>query len=80
MELEKSTKHRVERKYENWQHIIELLIVLATILGSTIPLYLHTDSKITAMQQATLNTIEAIRQDMKDFHGKLCALEEKVRK
>jgi len=56
------------------------LIVLATILGSTIPLYLHTDSKITAMQQATLNTIEAIRQDMKDFHGKLCALEEKVRK
>lgn len=62
-------------KYEQkiqWQPIIELSIVLFTILGSTIPLYLHTDSKIDAMHQ----TVDAIRQDIKDFHGRLCAIEE----
>lgn len=54
-----------------WQPIIELSIVLFTILGSTIPLYLHTDAKIDAMHQ----TVDAIRQDIKDFHGRLCAIE-----
>ena len=56
-----------------WQPIIELSIVLFTILGSTIPLYLHTDSKIDSIHQ----TVEAIRQDIKDFHGRLCAIEER---
>ena len=65
-----------ERTVVAWQPIIELLIVLFTILGSTIPLYLHTDGKIDAMHQ----TIEAIRQDMKDFHGRLCAIEERNKK
>lgn len=50
-----------------WQPIIELSIVLFTILGSTIPLYLHTDSKIDAIH----HTVDAIRQDMRDFHGRL---------
>ena len=43
-----------------WQPVIELALILFTVLGSTIPLYLHTDGKI-----------EAIRQDVKDFHGRL---------
>ncbi len=56
-----------------WQPIIELSIVLFTILGSTIPLYLHTDSKIDAMH----HTVDAIREDIRDFHGRLCAIEER---
>lgn len=60
--------------------MIELVIILTIILGSTIPLFLHTDSKIHAMQQSTLETIEDIRLDIKDFHGKLCALEERTKK
>ena len=59
-----------------WQPIIELSIVLFTILGSTIPLYLHTDGKIDSMHQ----TIQAIREDIKDFHGRLCAIEERNKK
>lgn len=43
-----------------WQPIIEMVIVLMTILGSTIPLYLHTS-----------NQIDSIHQEMKDFHGRL---------
>jgi hypothetical protein len=47
-----------------WQPLVELIVVLLTILGSTIPLYLHTDSKL----EAALN---GIRQDMRDFHTQL---------
>lgn len=57
----------------SWQPIVELSIVLFTILGSTIPLYLHTDSKIDAIHQS----IDAIHLEIKDFHGRLCAIEER---
>ena len=61
---------RSEGKYViAWQPIIELSIVLFTILGSTIPLYLHTDAKITA-----------IHEEIKDFHGRLCSIEERNKK
>jgi hypothetical protein len=49
-----------------WQPMIEMIIVLVTILGSTIPLYLQNS-----------NQIQAIQQEMKDFHGRLCAIEER---
>ena len=66
-----------DRKREiQWQPMIEMLIVLVTILGSTIPLYMHTDSKIDAMHE----TIKSIDKEMKDFHGRLCAIEERNRK
>ncbi len=56
-----------EKQTIQWQPIIELSIVLFTILGTTIPLYLHTDSKIEAIHQ----TVDAIHQEMRDFHGRL---------
>jgi hypothetical protein len=59
-----------------WQPIIELSIVLFTILGSTIPLYLHTDSKIDAIHQ----TVNAIQKEMSDFHARLCVIEDRNRK
>lgn len=66
-----------------WQPMVEMIIVLVTILGSTIPLYLQTDSKIlhadSKMEEHRRESnriLEAIRQDMKDFHGRLCAIEE----
>lgn len=63
-----------------WQPIIEMVIVLMTILGSTIPLYLHTDAKMDIFQARNHEILEAIRQDMRDFHGRLCAIEERNRK
>jgi len=35
----------------------------------------HMDAKIDAIREMTLAFHEAIRQDMKDFHGRLCDLE-----
>lgn len=67
-----------------WQPIIELSIVLFTILGSTIPLYIHTDSKLDGFEARNQSILEGIRLDMKqfheetkDFHGRLCAIEER---
>ena len=54
-----------------WQPIIELSIVLFTILGSTIPLYIHTDAKIDAAQARTDVVLNCIREEMKEFHGRL---------
>jgi len=47
-----------------WQPIVELIVVLLTILGSTIPLYMHTDNKLE-------NALLGIRDEMKDFHTRL---------
>jgi len=57
--------------------LVELGIVLITILGSTIPLYLHMDSKIDRFQEKNQEILDAIRMDIRDFHGRLCAIEEK---
>lgn len=63
--------HDEEKKQIQWQPIIEMLIILVTVLGSTIPLYLHTDAKLDSFYVRTQETIEGIRQDMRDFHGRL---------
>ena len=72
-----NTESKTNRRSDiQWQPIIELAIVLITILGSTIPLYLHTDSKIDAMHI----TINAIQKEIQDFHGRLCGIEERTKK
>lgn len=53
----------------NLELIISLVIVMVTVLGSTIPMHIHTSSQI-----------DAIHQEMKDFHGRLCAIEERNKK
>lgn len=71
-----------------WQPIIELIVVLAAILGSTIPLYLHTDNKLQStfseMRTESQTLINEMRNDMKEFHkemtqmhGRVCVLEKK---
>lgn len=59
----------MERQKLNLELIISLTIVMVTIIGSTIPLYLHTSSQI-----------QAIHEEIKDFHGRLCAIEERNKK
>lgn len=48
----------------NWQPIIELAIAAAMVIGTVVPLYVHTDGKL----HSALTTIQ---NDMKDFHGRL---------
>ena len=44
-------------------------VMLGTILGIVIPLHIQTISRL-----------DAIQAEMKDFHGRLCAIEERARK
>ena len=53
-----------------WQQILIIiganLSIMVTSIGITIALYMHTDKKIDAMAQ-----------EMKDFHGRLCEIKGK---
>jgi hypothetical protein len=40
----------------------------------------HMDAKIDAMRQDSKEFQAAILQEMKDFHGRLCAIEERNRR
>lgn len=38
--------------------------------------YRHMDGKLDAYRTETNNLIKAIQEEMKDFHGRLCKIEE----
>jgi hypothetical protein len=53
------------------------------VLGNmmfTLTLWLWNRTEARADNRRALDLIEAIRQDMKDFHGRLCAIEERNKK
>lgn len=55
---------------ENWQLLVSIVLVVGTILGVVVPLHIHLSSQTNAQ-------IRAIQEEMKDFHGRLCAIEER---
>ncbi len=71
----------------DWEQILTVFAVIATNLGTVIALYMHTDKKIDENRKDTnqillgiQSQIMAIQQEMKDFHGRLCAIEERNKK
>lgn len=42
--------------------------------------YKHAENKMEAFNKRSLELIEAINKEMKDFHGRLCAIEERRNK
>lgn len=54
----------------DWIQLLVLMgTMLGTVLGIVIPLHLH-----------TLAHLKAISDEMKDFHGRLCSIEERNKK
>lgn len=75
----------------NWEILIGIASVIVTNLVTIITLYVHLDNKtenrlskmndtILEIRKSTEWLVSEIRQDVKDFHGKLCALEERSKK
>ena len=69
----------------DWPQVLTVLVVVVvTNLGTIIALYLHLDTKtnktIEEGRKETNDIIRAIQQEMKDFHGRLCAIEERNKK
>jgi hypothetical protein len=56
---------------------VQVLVLVGANLGVVIPLFLHSDSKMEANRKETAALIKSIADEMKDFHGRLCAIEEK---
>lgn len=53
----------------DWMQCIVIMgSIIGTILGVIIPLQIQTN-----------NRLDAIHQEMKDFHGRMCAIEERTR-
>jgi cell division protein FtsB len=73
-------RKRYQRNGFNLELIVSLLIIMATTLGTTIPMYLHSNSLMYANMKETNANITAIHEEMKDFHGRLCAIEERNRR
>lgn len=42
--------------------------------------YLHLDRKLEENRRETQNLVKAIQEEIKDFHNRLCAIEERNRK
>jgi len=53
------------------------LALIVAIFGIVIGFFFHIDKKIDSNAQNANRQIEAIYQEIKDFHGKLCAIEER---
>ena len=51
--------------------LIALIAIIATNLGTVLTLYFQNDKKIEENRKETNSILEGIRQDMKDFHGRL---------
>lgn len=55
----------------DWTQFITVFAIIGTNLGTVIALYLQTDRKIEDHRKETNSILEAIRQDMKEFHKEI---------
>lgn len=60
-----------------WYHVLGIVLGNLTIM---FPLWLWNRAESRADNRHILSLIEAIKDEMKDFHGRLCAIEERNRK
>lgn len=51
-----------------------------TIVGSNIALFLWARAESRSDTRMMLSMIDGIQKEMKDFHGRLCAIEERNKK
>lgn len=56
---------------------LQVLVLIGTNLGVLIPLFLHSDNKTEAHRKETQELLKAIADEMKDFHARLCVIEDR---
>ncbi len=64
----------------DWTQVLTVFAVIATNLGTIIALYIQLDRKIDENRKESNEIIRCIQVEMKDFHGRLCAIEERNKK
>jgi len=61
----------------DWTQVITVFAVIATNLGTIIALYCQMDRKLDEHRNQTNSLLMGMQAEMKDFHGRLCAIEER---
>lgn len=69
------------KNYIAWIPVIELAVLAFTTLGTTITLFLHSDTKMNEFRKEQLalqkDFSDKWMQETKDFHARLCIIEER---
>lgn len=60
-----------------WTQILTVFAVIATNLATVLTLYCQNDKKIDEHRKETTMILMGIQAEMKDFHGRLCSIEER---
>ncbi len=63
-----------------WESILTVFAVIATNLGTVLTLYCQLDKKLDENRKETNQILLGIQEEMKSFHGRLCAIEERNKK
>lgn len=79
IDSEKLLMNLIEKRKVFWEPIVAAAILLLTVLGVMVPLYMHSDNAnrclIEGMREESQQSSEDIRAEMKDFHHRMYALE-----
>lgn len=64
----------------DWTQVLAIFAIVATNLGTVVALYCQMDKKLDEHRKETNDILKGISIEMKDFHGRLCSIEERNRK
>lgn len=56
------------------------ILLMVTFFGISVSLHNGLKEDIRALTASTSASLNAIQEEMKDFHGRLCAIEERERR
>ncbi len=63
-----------------WTQVLTVFAIVATNLGTVIVLYCQLDRKLDENRKDTHLILQGIQSEIKEFHGRLCAIEERNKK
>lgn len=64
----------------DWSQALMIGGMFAANIITVITLFVHSDTKTENNRKETAALLKAIHDEMKDFHGRMCAIEERNRK
>ena len=62
------------------EQVLTVFAIVAANLGTVIALYIQQDKKLECHRKETMDILNCIQAEIKEFHGRLCAIEERNRK
>ena len=68
----------------DWSQVVALALgVLGVVVGNAavfLPIFFWLRTEANADRREILNILNEMKEEMKDFHGRLCAIEERNKK